>query len=89
MSFPSLIVMPVSNLESAKMVYSKLLDTDPYVDSAYYVGFHAGEGEIGLDPNGTGAHSHTGTWTISRPRSMHWCRRGRRSAKRRVRSEAG
>ncbi|MEZ4507051.1 MAG: hypothetical protein R2848_14650 [Thermomicrobiales bacterium] len=53
MAFPSLIVMPVSQLDSAKAVYRALLGVDPYVDSAYYVGFRTGEGELGLDPNGT------------------------------------
>ena len=32
--------------------YRKLLGTEPYVDSAYYVGFKVGDQEIGLDPNG-------------------------------------
>ena len=52
MSYPSLIVMPVSNAEAAKETYRVLLGVDPYVDSAYYIGFKAGDGEIGLDPNG-------------------------------------
>lgn len=52
MSYPALIVMPVSNIESAKAMYRALLGVEPYVDSAYYVGFKAGDGEIGLDPNG-------------------------------------
>ena len=34
------------------MLYHTLLGTEPYVDSAYYVGFRVGEQEIGLDPNG-------------------------------------
>lgn len=53
MSYPSLIVMPVSNVASAKAVYSALLGVDPYVDSEYYVGFKAGDREIGLDPHGS------------------------------------
>lgn len=52
MSYPPLIVMPVSNAEAAKEIYRTLLGVDPYVDSAYYIGFKAGDGEIGLDPNG-------------------------------------
>jgi predicted enzyme related to lactoylglutathione lyase len=54
MSFPELIVMPVSDVERAKTFYRALLGVDPYVDSEYYVGFKAGDGEIGLDPNGEG-----------------------------------
>jgi len=32
--------------------YRKLLGTEPYVDSAYYVDFKIGDQEIGLDANG-------------------------------------
>jgi len=53
MSYPGLIVMPVSNVGTAKAIYSALLGVDPYVDSEYYIGFKAGDGEIGLDPNGS------------------------------------
>ncbi|MGE3796516.1 MAG: VOC family protein [Thermomicrobiales bacterium] len=52
MSFPGLIVMPVTDIEKARTTYRALLGVDPYVKSEYYVGFHAGESEIGLDPNG-------------------------------------
>jgi predicted enzyme related to lactoylglutathione lyase len=52
MSFPSLIVMPVSNVETAKATYRALLGVDPYVDQPYYIGFKTEGGEIGLDPNG-------------------------------------
>jgi predicted enzyme related to lactoylglutathione lyase len=52
MAYPPLIVMPVQNIESAKAVYTALLGVAPYVDSEYYIGFHAGDGEIGLDPHG-------------------------------------
>ncbi|HET9660323.1 MAG TPA: VOC family protein [Thermomicrobiales bacterium] len=53
MSYPPLIVMPVSNVETAKAVYTALLGVGPYVDSEYYIGYRTGEGEIGLDPHGT------------------------------------
>jgi len=53
MSYPPLIVMPVSNVETAKAIYTALLGGEPYVDSEYYIGYRAGEGEIGLDPNAT------------------------------------
>lgn len=53
MAAPQLIVMPVSNIDLAKPLYTSLLGIDPYVDSPYYVGYRAGELEIGLDPNGT------------------------------------
>ena len=49
-----LIVYPVRDVAKARALFSTLLGVKPYVDSAYYVGFKAGEHEIGLDPN---AHS--------------------------------
>lgn len=47
-----LIVFPVDDIAAAKSFFKKLLGVDPYVDGAYYVGFKAGDIEIGLDPNG-------------------------------------
>src|SRR5258708_24011340 len=47
-----LFVYPVKDIAQAKALYRTLLGTDPYVDSAYYVGFRVGEQEIGLDPHG-------------------------------------
>ncbi len=46
-----LIVYPVKDVEKAKAFYAKFLDIDPYVASAYYVGYRVGEMEVGLDPN--------------------------------------
>jgi predicted enzyme related to lactoylglutathione lyase len=46
-----LIVYPVKDITASKILYSKLLGVEPYVDTAYYVGFGIGELEIGLDPN--------------------------------------
>lgn len=45
------VIYPVKDLERAKATFSKLLGLEPYVDSAYYVGFKAGDLDIGLDPN--------------------------------------
>jgi predicted enzyme related to lactoylglutathione lyase len=47
-----LIVYPVGDLAAAKTLYSTLLDTEPYVDAPYYVGFRVGDLEVGLDPHG-------------------------------------
>ena len=49
-----LVVFPTKDLDGTKKIFSTLLGTDPYVDGEYYVGFRAGEIEVGLDPNGTG-----------------------------------
>jgi predicted enzyme related to lactoylglutathione lyase len=46
------ILHPVSNLESAKKVYTALLGTAPQTDSAYYVGFDTNGQHIGLVPGG-------------------------------------
>jgi len=47
----NLIVYPVRDREKAKAFYGRFLDAEPYIDSAYYVGYKAGNLEIGLDPN--------------------------------------
>ena len=47
----SALVYPVKDLEKAKKFYGKFLDTKPYVESPYYVGYKTGDQEIGLDPN--------------------------------------
>jgi predicted enzyme related to lactoylglutathione lyase len=47
-----LLVYPVKDMATAKTLYRELLGVEPYADQAYYVGFRAGDLEIGLDPNG-------------------------------------
>jgi predicted enzyme related to lactoylglutathione lyase len=47
----SLIVYPVKDREKAKAIYGRFLETEPYVDSPYYVGYKVGNLEVGLDPN--------------------------------------
>ena len=51
MTAPSVIVFPVSDPDAAKSFYTAVLGTEPYAESPYYVGFRAGDVEIGLDPN--------------------------------------
>lgn len=46
-----LLVYPVKDVEKAKAFYGKFLGVEPYVASAYYVGYRVGEMEVGLDPN--------------------------------------
>ncbi len=45
------IVYPVGDTEKAKKFFNAFLGTEPYVDSAYYIGYRIGDLEIGLDPN--------------------------------------
>jgi predicted enzyme related to lactoylglutathione lyase len=47
-----LVVYPVKDLDAAKTLFTALLGTEPYADSPYYVGYRAGDQEIGLDPHG-------------------------------------
>lgn len=53
-----LIVYPASDLTKATALFSAALGTDPYAESPYYVGFKAGEMEIGLVPKA--AHRSSG-----------------------------
>jgi hypothetical protein len=46
-----LLVYSVKDVEKAKAFYGKFLEAQPYVASAYYVGYRVGEVEVGLDPN--------------------------------------
>ncbi len=52
MSYPSIIVIPVADMEKAIETYQILLGVEPYVAESYYAGFKVGTGEIGLDPHG-------------------------------------
>ena len=56
-----LIVFPVKDVEKAKKFYSTFLGTEPYVDGDYYVGYKAGDIEVGLDPNGKSVVSYIDT----------------------------
>lgn len=50
----SVVLYPVSDLASAKAIFSTFLGADPMADEPYYVGFAVAGQHIGLDPNGTG-----------------------------------
>src|SRR5438093_13496160 len=60
-------IYPIKDIAQAKTLYRKLLGTEPYVDSAYYVGFKIGDQEVGLDPNGhnKGMTGPVGYWEVS------------------------
>lgn len=53
-----LIVYPTKDAEKAKKFFNTYLGTQPYVDTAYYVGYKVGDQEVGLDPNGTAVISY-------------------------------
>ena len=46
------VIYPVKDIAQAKTLYSKLLEVEPSMDEAYYVGFRVGDQDIGLDPHG-------------------------------------
>jgi predicted enzyme related to lactoylglutathione lyase len=46
------VLHPVSDLSTAKAVYTALLGVPPETDESYYVGFEAAGQHIGLVPNG-------------------------------------
>ncbi|HSX05683.1 MAG TPA: hypothetical protein VLF69_04400 [Candidatus Saccharimonadales bacterium] len=60
-----LIVFPAKDLDKAKKFYNTYLDTEPYVDGAWYVGYKLDNQEVGLDPNGTAVISYIDTDDIA------------------------
>ena len=46
------VLIPVSDLATAKTVYAALLGVQPQTDGSYYVGFDAAGQHIGLVPGG-------------------------------------
>ena len=46
------VLVPVSDLETAKAVYTALLGVPPQADSSYYVGYDTAGQHIGLVPGG-------------------------------------
>jgi catechol 2,3-dioxygenase-like lactoylglutathione lyase family enzyme len=59
------ITVPVSDLDAAKLLYTKLLGTEPYADAPYYVGFRPEGGpEVGLDPHGDVAAGPIVYWQV-------------------------
>lgn len=47
------LVIPVSDLEAAKAVYTELFGS-PHTDESYYVGYHINGFEVALNPAGAG-----------------------------------
>lgn len=51
MAFTTILV-PVTDLARGRDFYRALVGIDPFVDSAYYVGFQCGDIQLGLHGNG-------------------------------------
>jgi predicted enzyme related to lactoylglutathione lyase len=62
----STVLHPVSDLATAKAVYTALLGVAPQTDEAYYVGFEAAGQHIGLVPGGAsqGMTSPVAYWHV-------------------------
>jgi predicted enzyme related to lactoylglutathione lyase len=62
----STVLHPVSDLATAKAVYTALLGMAPQTDEAYYVGFEAAGQHIGLVPGGAsqGMTSPVAYWHV-------------------------
>lgn len=60
------IMYPVTDIATAKQLYSHLLGVEPYMDEAYYVGFNVDGQDVGLDPNGhrKGMTGPVGYWHV-------------------------
>lgn len=59
-------IYPASDLAAAKDWYSKVLDTPPYFDEPFYVGFQVGGFELGLIPDGsTSIHGTQALWGVN------------------------
>lgn len=50
MNTVGLVIYPASDIAKTKEFFATLLGTEPYADAPYYVGFKAGDMEIGLVP---------------------------------------
>lgn len=46
----NLVIFPASDIQKSTRFFATLLGVEPYVESGYYVGFKAGDTEIGLVP---------------------------------------
>ena len=58
------VLHPVSDLETAKRVYSALLGVSPQADAPYYVGYDVGGQQIGLVP-GSDMTAPVSYWHVS------------------------
>jgi predicted enzyme related to lactoylglutathione lyase len=61
-----IVLHPVSDLDSAKAVYTALLGAPPEHDAPYYVGYEVGGQHIGLVPGGAeqGMTSPVAYWQV-------------------------
>jgi len=60
------VIYPVTDLASARELYSALLGAATIMDEPYYVGFRVAGQDVGLDPNGhkRGMTGPVGYWHV-------------------------
>ena len=83
------LVIPVSDLDAAKAVYTSLLGT-PHTDQPYYVGYNVDGFEVSLAPGERGRRSgglrrRRGSRRNPRNPARGWCDRAERPAQSRTR----
>jgi hypothetical protein len=54
-----LLVYPAKDVAASKALMKAFLGVEPYVESPYYVGYRAGDLEVGLDPSGVAMIAYT------------------------------
>jgi len=83
------LVIPVSDLDAAKAVYTALLGS-PHTNESYYVGYNINGFEVGLNPAGEGGGPggvcrRRGSRRHPRDPARRWRNRARRPASGRTR----
>ena len=60
------IIVPVTDIDAAKPVYTALLGVEPHTDTPYYVGYSVGGQEVALNPGGAqlGLTGTTPYWDV-------------------------
>ena len=65
-------IYPALDLAAAKAWYAQVLETQPYFDQPFYVGFSVGGFELGLVPDGTpGTSGPQALWGVAEIGSVH------------------
>ena len=69
------VIYQVDDLDRAKTFYSTIVGHTPYFDEPFYVGYHVGDFELGLDPDVSkrepGAGGTCAYWRVDDIRATH------------------
>jgi catechol 2,3-dioxygenase-like lactoylglutathione lyase family enzyme len=58
------VIYPAPDLQAARAWFTNALDTPPYFDESFYVGFNVGGYELGLDPAGEEGRGALTYWGV-------------------------